>query len=310
MDYKILGRTGLKVSAMGVGCGGPSRVGQRSGKTEAESIFIIRQAMDLGINFIDTAEDYGTEEIVGKALNAVDRHTVILSTKKATRKRINGNDLQKGLDNSLKRLGTDYIDIYNLHSVLLEDYAYIVTEIVPVMQKMREQGKIRFIGITEWFNNDPQHTMLQRALQDNMWDTVMVGFNILNQSARDSVFKKTIEKNIGVMVMFAVRLAFSNPARLKQIIEGLIQKKQLDPACIDANDPLGFLIHEGGAVSLTDAAYRFCHYEPGTNVILSGTGHPDHLQQNITSFDRRILPAKDLRKIRDIFRNVNSVSGE
>lgn len=84
MDYTILGRTGIKVSVMGVGCGGPSRVGQRAGRTEAESVAIIQRALDSGVNFIDTSERYGTEAIVGKAIKGIDRSSVVLSTKKGT----------------------------------------------------------------------------------------------------------------------------------------------------------------------------------------------------------------------------------
>ena len=312
MDYTVLGRTGLMVSVMGMGCGGPSRVGQRSGKTEAESIAVIRQALDLGINFIDTAEGYGTEEIVGKAIKAVGRGSVVLSTKKDTpkQKRITQKEVQKSLEESLRRLGTDYVDIYNLHGVVLQDYDYLVLEIVPIFQKMREQGKIRFIGITESGKYDTHHAMLQHALQDDIWDVIMVCFNMLNQSARDRVFKKTIQKNIGILIMYAVRLAFSRPERLRQLIKELIEKKQVNPYDIDENDPLGFLLHEGGAVSLTDAAYRFCRYEPGTHVILSGTGDPDHLKANIESFSRPALPIEDLKKVKNIFCNVDSVSGQ
>ncbi len=310
MDYKILGRTGLSVSTMGIGCGGPSRVGQRHGKPESDSIAIIREAIAAGSNFLDTSEIYGTEELVGKALKTIDRQSVIISTKKDTRKHITEKDLQKSLEESLKRLGTDYIDIYHLHAVMPQDYDYLVAEIVPAMHKMRTQGKIRFLGISEAFNEDPQHAMLQRALQDDLWDAVMVGFNILNQSARDRVLRKTREKDVGVLVMFAVRLAFSNPARLQEIMAELLEKKQVNAACLDADDPLGFLIHEGGAVSLTDAAYRFCRDEPGTHVILSGTGDPQHLQQNLASFSRPPLPKNDRRKIQALFKNVDSVTGQ
>jgi len=310
MDYTILGRTGLKVTVMGIGCGGPSRVGQRAGRTEAESVDIVRQALDAGINFIDTSERYGTEEIVGKAIKGIDRGSVVLSTKKGTRERITPDDVRKSLEGSLKRLGTDYVDIYHLHGVILPDYHYLVSEIAPTLQKMRQQGKIRFIGITERFSPDPQHLMLQRALQDDIWDVMMVGFNMLNQSARDRVFAKTIDKNIGVLIMFAVRLALSRPERLNQVIAELIDRKQVDPSDIDESDPLGFLIHEGGAVSLPDAAYRFCRYEPGTHVTLSGTGNPNHLKVNIESFYRPPLPHEDRMKLEHIFRNVDSVSGQ
>lgn len=309
MDHTLLGRTGLEVSVMGVGCGGPSRMGQRSGKTEEESVAIIRQALDAGINFIDTAEAYETEDIVGKAIQGIDRGSVVLSTKIKTWDNLTPNDVKRSLEESLNRLGTDYIDIYHLHGVLLQDYDDLVSEIVPILQKMREQGKIRFIGITERFTLDPQHAMLQRALKDDLWDVMMVGFNILNQSARDLVFPKTVESNIGILIMFAVRLALSRPERLNELIRELIEKGQVNPSDVDGNDPLGFLVHEGGAVSLTDAAYRFCRYEPGAHVILSGTGNIAHLKANVESLSRPPLPREDLVKLKKLFQNVDSVSG-
>jgi aryl-alcohol dehydrogenase-like predicted oxidoreductase len=309
VDYTILGQTGLKVSVMGLGGGGPSRVGMRTGKTEAEAIAIIRQALDAGINFIDTAEAYNTEEIVGRAIKDVPRDSVVLSTKKTTWENIAAADVPKSLEASLKRLGTDYIDIYHLHAVAPEKYEHFVAEVVPILQKMRQQGKIRFIGITEGFNDDPGHLMLQRALQDDIWDVMMVGFNMLNQSARDRVFRKTLEQDIGILVMFAVRKALSRPDRLKEILEELIEKQQIDPADIERENPFGFLLHEDGAVSLTDAAYRFCRDEPGTHVILSGTGNPDHLHANLESFSRPPLPREDVVRLKRIFRKVDSVSG-
>ena len=313
MEYTILGRTGLKVSVMGLGCGGPSRIGtgysKDQKKTKEESITIIREALDSGINFIDTAEIYRTEKIVGEAIKDIDRDSVVLSTKKHTLNIITPNDVQRSFERSLKNLGTDYIDIYHLHGVLPEDYDYLVSEIVPILQKLKEEGRIGFIGITEGFITDTQHEMLQKALQDDIWDVMMVGFNLLNQSARERVFPKTIEKNIGVLIMFAVRLALSRPERLKQVVEKLIEKEQVKPSDIDEKNPFNFLIHKGGAVNLVDAAYRFCRYEPGIHMILSGTGNPDHLKANIESFSRPPLPQEDLIKLKKIFQNVNSVSG-
>jgi aryl-alcohol dehydrogenase-like predicted oxidoreductase len=294
---------------MGLGGGGPSRVGQSTGKTEAESVAVVRQALDAGINFIDTSEAYGTEEIIGKAIRGLDRSSLVLSTKKGTRKRLTPQDVRDSLEASLKRLGTDYVDIYHLHGVRLPDYEYLLAEIVPTLQQLRDQGKIRFIGITELFGPDPQHAMLQRALQDDVWDVMMVGFNILNQSARARVFAVTIEKDIGVLVMFAVRRALSRPERLVEVVAELIEAGQLDAADIDRDDSLGFLVREGGAISVTDAAYRFCRDEPGTHVILSGTGNPAHLQANIASFDRPPLPEADRRKLAHIFRHIDSVAG-
>ena len=310
MEYTTLGRTGLKVSVMGLGCGGPSRIGQATGNTEEESIAIVRHGLNSGINFIDTAELYRTEKIVGKAIEGFNREDLILSTKKSTWGSIKPDKVIKSLEKSLKNLGTDYIDIYHLHGVILEDYDNLYSRVVPTLLEMRDQGKIRFLGITERFNVDTQHTMLQRALQDDIWDVMMVGFNILNQSARERIFLATMEKNIGVLIMFAVRLALSRPSRLKQCIDELIQNKQINPSAIDKEDPLGFLIHGEGAESIVGAAYRFCHYEPGTHVILSGTGNLDHLKENIKVMQKPPLPEKNVIKLKEIFKNVDSITGQ
>lgn len=310
MEYTTLGRTGLKVSVMGLGCGGPSRIGQSTGNSEEESIAIVKHALKAGINFIDTAEVYRTEIIVGKAIKDFDRETLVLSTKKSTWGNPKPKDVLKSFERSLKNLDTDYIDIYHLHGVVLSDYEYLVSEIIPTLQELRDQGKIRFLGITERFNPDPHHSMLQRALQDDFWDVMMVGFNILNQSARDRVLAKAIEKNIGILIMFAVRLALSRPKRLKECLNELIENNQINPSDIDMNTPLKFLVHKDGAENLVDAAYRFCRYEPGTHVILSGTGNLDHMNANIESILRPSLPENDLTKIKSIFKNVDSVSGQ
>jgi len=310
MEYTTLGRTGLKVSVMGLGCGGPSRIGQATGNSEEESIAIVRYGLNSGINFIDTAEIYRTEKIVGKAIKGFNREDLVLSTKKSTWGTIRPDKVIKSFEKSLKNLGTDYIDIYHLHGVILQDYDHLFSEVVPTLLEMRDQGKIRFLGITERFNPDPHHGMLQRALQDDIWDVMMVGFNILNQSARERIFLSTMEKKIGILIMFAVRLALSRPKRLKQCIEELIQNKQINPSMIDKKDPLGFLIHDNGAESIVDAAYRFCHYEPGTHVILSGTGNLDHLKENIKVMQKPPLPKKDVVKLKEIFKDVDSITGE
>lgn len=311
MNYTILGRTNLRVSVMGLGCGGPSRVGLATGKSEAEQVAIIRQALDNGINFIDTAEAYNTEEVVGQAIRGLDRDSIVISTKKSTSKeQLTPAKAQEGLEASLKRLGVEYVDVYHLHGVAPQNYDYLFTEIVPTLQKLRDQGKLRFLGITETGRSDPGHQMLQRALQDDVWDVMMLAFNLLNQSARERVLAKTIEKNIGTLIMFAVRRALSRPERLEEVIQQLIEAEQLDPHEFDETNPLGFLTQKGNAVSIPDAAYRFCRDEPGVHVVLSGTGNPDHLQANLDSFARPLLPPETVQRLKHIFRRVDSIVGD
>ena len=115
MDFTTLGRTELRVSVAGMGCGGPSRLGMATGKTEDESIAVVRAAMDAGINLLDTAEVYGTEEIVGKAI-AGRRDDVVIATKAWWQNRQGAlrsrNAVKHALEASLRRLGTDRVEVY------------------------------------------------------------------------------------------------------------------------------------------------------------------------------------------------------
>ena len=312
MEYTILGRSGLQVSIAGLGCGGPSRLGQAIGKSEQESIAVVRQAVDLGITLFDTAEVYGTEAIVGKALETVPRDKVVIATKKLPPSPNHPDpvgELKQGLEYSLRRLRTDYVDIYFLHGVRLEQYRYAYDILAPVLLRLREEGKIRTVGITEAFSVDQRHQMLQQALEADCWDVMMVGFNLLNPSARSRVFTKTLEKNIGVLCIFAVRRALSQPAQLKALIADLKQREQIDPSACDAKDPLGFLTQGGKAATIPEAAYRYCRHEPGLDVVLTGTGNVEHLKANIASLLKPPLVQADLQRLGKIFGNVDSVSG-
>jgi aryl-alcohol dehydrogenase-like predicted oxidoreductase len=158
------------------------------------------------------------------------------------------------------------------------------------------------------FNEDLDHTMLQQALADDLWDVLMVGFNILNQTARKAVFAKAIAQNTGIQIMFAVRRALAHPDNLREFVAALVQKGQIDPADLAADAFPDFLLAETS--SLPDAAYRFCRDEPGVHVVLSGTGNGSHLQANLESFSRRPLSAETIAKLKHIFRNVNSTTGQ
>ncbi len=313
MEYTTLGRTGLRVSIAGLGCGGHSRLGQATGKTEQESIAVVRQALDLGVNIIDTAEVYGTEAIVGKALQGVPRDRVVVATKKLPPSSDHADpvgELRKGLEESLRRLRMDYVDIYFLHGVRPGHYRFAHDTLVPELQRLREQGKLRAVGVTEAFISDPQHRMLQQAVTADCWDVMMVGFSMLNPSARLRVFPHTQQKQIGVLGMFAVRRALSRPAALSELIVGLQESGQLAPNACDKNNPLGFLTADGKAATIPEAAYRFCRYEPGMHTVLTGTGSVDHLKENVASILKPPLASADLQRLEQLFGQVDSISGE
>ena len=313
MEYTTLGKTGLKVSVAGLGCGGPSRLGMRNDSQSVDNaVALVKLALDLGVNFLDTAQSYGTEPIVGKAIAGVPRERLVLSTKKtlpATGHVHPEAEVVKGLDQSLKLLGTDYVDVYHLHGVEPKDYEVAKHRLMPAMRRLKEQGKIRFIGVTEGFATDWSHTMLQQSLNEDLWDVVMVGFSLLNPSARKTVFPLTAKHGVGVLDMFAVRRALSQPERLRALCRELVDKGAIRKDAVDANDPLGFLTKETDAVTLPEAAYRFCRHEQGVDVVLTGTGNPEHLKENVAAILKPALPIPVLKRLEDLFGGLDYLTG-
>ena len=304
MDYVTLGRTGLKVSVAGLGCGGFSRLGLGAGKSEAEAVALVRQALDLGVNLLDTAAVYGTESVVGEAIKSVPRESVVIATK-AWIPRSEGQSAADravaSLDNSLRQLGTDYVDIFQLHGVSPRGYDRALDIIAPALLKEREKGKLKYLGVTETGSSDGEHNMVQRAVEDGVWDVVMVAFHMMHQNARTKVFPQTMANRVGTLLMFAVRNIFSRPERLATALRELTASGQLPRWLADAPNPLGFLVHEAGASTITEAAYRFVRHEPGVDVVLFGTGDPDHLRTNIASLLTPPLPLADRQTLTKLF---------
>jgi aryl-alcohol dehydrogenase-like predicted oxidoreductase len=303
MQYTTLGKTGLKVSVAGLGTGGFSRLGLKSGKTEDEAARLIHEARDLGVNFIDTAQSYGTEGVVGKALKTIPRDQVVIATKAQFRGTpfAPPEKVVAALDNSLRLMGTDYVDVFNLHGVEAGEYDYALETMAPALLKEKEKGKIRHIGITENPIVDFTNATLKRALNDPVWEVYMVGFHMMHQGARQNVFAQTQKKGIGTLLMFAVRSIFADPPRVAREMKALADKGLVDKWLGDSDDPLGFLVHEGGASSMIEAAYRFARHEPGVDVTLFGTGDSAHLKSNIAALMKPPLPAADREKIVKLF---------
>jgi aryl-alcohol dehydrogenase-like predicted oxidoreductase len=313
MDYTTLGRTGLRVSVAGLGTGGFSRVG--IGKSEDHAVGIIRQALDLGVNLIDTAAVYGTEAVVGRALKHVARDSVIVCTKASRPLGDSAFTVAKilgSLDGSLTRLGLDHVDVFQLHAVPPAAYDYVRNEIVPALLREKEKGKFRFLGITETSPNDHEQLMMQRAAatMDTPWDTAMFAFNLMAQVARERVFPLTLKHRVGTLMMFAVRSIFARAAQLSDTMKDLAAKGLVPEELAASDEPLGFLLHPDGASSLTDAAYRYVRHEPGVDVVLFGTGDSEHLKANIASILKPPLPEADRMRLRTLFGHLRGVGLE
>ena len=312
MEYRTFGRTGLRVSVAGMGAGGPSKLGKMTGRSEKESIAVVRRALELGVNYIDTAEAYGTEEIVGRAIRDFSRDSLVIATKKNAFREgepVPSREFAAGVEASLKRLGVETIDVFHFHGARLEQYQHICDELVPVLQKMQQSGKIRHLAVSEHFASDFEHELLQQAVEDDLFDVVMVGFNMLNQTARHKILPATSKKGIATECMFAVRRAFSNPARLREILVELRRRGEIEVDALNLFDPLDWVLAESDARTLPEAAYRFCRHEPGIDIVLTGTGNIRHLEENVASLLRPPLPSKVVERLTKIFGRVYSVNG-
>jgi aryl-alcohol dehydrogenase-like predicted oxidoreductase len=313
MQYTKLGRTGLHVSVAGLGCGGFSKLGLGTGQSREHAVGIIRQALDLGVNLLDTAAVYGTEDVVGDALQGVPRDEVVVCTKAskpAGDKAFSVDKVIGSLDGSLQRLGLDYVDVFQLHAVPPAAYDHVREVIAPALLKQRERGKFRFLGITETAPNDPEQLMLNRAMRDDPWDTAMVAFNLMDQVARTQVFPHTLANRIGTLMMFAVRSIFARPAQLAATMRELAAAGEVPAWLAETANPLDFLVHPEGASSLTDAAYRYVRHEPGVDVVLFGTGDAEHLRTNVASILKPPLPAADRAKLQELFSHLRGVGLE
>jgi aryl-alcohol dehydrogenase-like predicted oxidoreductase len=310
MKYTTLGKTGLKVSVAGLGTGGFSRLGLKSGKTEDESARLIHEAVALGVNFIDTAASYGTEPVVGKALRSIPRDQVVIATKAQFHRGNEWTAPEKfiaGLDHSLRVMGTDYVDVFNLHGVEIDEYDYAIETLAPALLKEKQKGKIRHIGLTENPIDDFTNAMLKRALRDPVWEVYMVGFHMMHQGARQNVFPATRKQGIGTLLMFAVRSMFADRPRIAREMKELAAKGLVEAWLGESDDPLGFLIHAGGAATLTEAAYRYARHEPGVDVVLFGTGDAGHLKANVAALLKPPLPEADRAKLAALFGHLTGV---
>jgi aryl-alcohol dehydrogenase-like predicted oxidoreductase len=308
MQCHPLGNTGLTVSVAGLGCGGNSRLGLGRGASFDECVGVARAAIDLGVNFLDTAEVYGTEEIVGAAVRAYDRDRLVISTKALFKTEDTAETVTQKVEASLKRLGLDHVDVFHFHAVGPAAYEHHRDVLAPALVRLKEQGKVRHVGLTETGPRDPEQAMLSRAIEDAPWEVIMLAYSLVNQGARTKVFPVTARRGIGTLLMFVVRNIFSNDAYRRAVFAKLVEEGLLDKSLLsDGADPLDFLVSEGGAESITDAAYRYARHEKGADVILFGTGNQAHVKANIESILRPPLPAPVVERLHRTFGHLSGV---
>ena len=303
MLYRTLGRTGLRVSLVSLGAGGPSRLGSHTHQDETQSRQLVHRALDAGVNLFDVAANYGTEELLGKTLSGVPRSQYLLATKFAPvveGEIVSPAAVVASCENSLKQLGTDVIDLYQFHGVEPDHYEAVVDQLYPAVAKLREAGKVRHIGITEYFFRDPAHRMLIRALEGDLWDTMMLKCGILNFSAEQTVLPRAAERGVGVLNMASVRVKLTRPDQLAELISGWKQRGLIAADALPAEDPLGFLRSEQ-VPSVIAAGYKFACEHPAVSTVIVGTGSVEHFDQNVAALLGDPLPSEHSQRIRELF---------
>jgi aryl-alcohol dehydrogenase-like predicted oxidoreductase len=266
---------------------------------------MVRAALDLGINLIDNARGYGTEEAVGDALVGIPRDSYVLTTKHLTfseGRTLPPEEVVAGLNQSLRDLRTDYVDVFFIHGLTLARWDHAINNVLPLLLREKEKGKFRFLAMSEAPNQEPKHEATVRGFDEDLFDVIMLAFSLVNQNAREVVFPRSIGQKVGTLLMFVVRDIFSHPEMLRDTIKKLAAEGNVPSDLVGRDNPLDFLIHaSGGAKDILDAAYRYGRHEPGADVVLFGTGSVEHMKSNVASILAPPLPESDRAKVRELF---------
>ncbi len=303
MNYRTLGRTGLSVSEVGLGTwaiGGPARLGGRDfgwGKSDDKSaVKGIEIAVDAGVNFIDTADIYGygkSEALIGKALSD-KRDRMIIATKAGNRgddenwiKDFSPKWIKYACEQSLKRLKTDYIDLYQLHTPHVE--TELTDEIIQPFIDLKKEGKIRFYGISL---ANPEQGI--DYIKKGYGDVVQTYYNIINREAEKELLPLCEEENIGVIGKTPLASGFLTGKYNKNtVFEENDVRKELYPrelyfSLIDRRDLLTKYTNDLG-ITYSQLALAFCLKNASLSTVIPGVRSAGQVLENIRASSEVIL---------------------
>lgn len=295
MKYRNLGRTGLKVSTICLGC---LEFGRKL--EEAESIPIVKSALEAGINFFDTANVYGngkSESVVGKALQG-ERHNVVLATKVGVRLGPGVNDgglsrkhIMQSVENSLRNLRTDYIDLYYAHS---PDYTTPMEETLRAFGDLVHQGKVRYIGISNYFAWQLCKALwLSDKYNLARCDCIQPAFNLIARDAEVELLPLCADEGVGVCVwvplaggMLTGKYNFeqSPPDNTKLSISKPYYKNLWHTANFEAVTRLKE-IADGHGVSLAQFALAWVLHQPAITANVCGATSAKQVEENAKGVD-------------------------
>lgn len=316
MQYRYLGRQKLRVSAIGYGC--PTFVGSLSDVEEKEAIAVLHRAIELGVNFIDTADhnNGNNEELLAKALKG-KRDAVILTTKFGN---LRGQPWAKGsevdgrpeyvpvaCEASLRRLKTDIIDLYYLHRV---DPKVPIEDTIGAMVRLLEQGKIRALGLSE---AGPQ--TIRRANAVHPITAVQSEYSLWTREYEANTIPAVRELGIGFVSYYALGRGFFAGAVKKLSDLGPKDARRKVPRFYDENfehnarllERLDLIAARQGC-TLAQLSLAWILHQGDFFVPIPGTHRIAHLEENIRAADI-VLTAKDLAEIDGLFPRDGAAAG-
>jgi len=319
MEKRRLGRTGLKVSVLGYGAGAVGGLFTK-GRPEDQERAAAR-AIEAGINYFDTAALYGdgeSERNLGRVLKAL-RADVIVGSKvrlSAEHRADVAKAIAQGMDDTLKRMGRDHVDLFQLHNPLVAkdggdrlavDIA--LEQVAPALDKVRKAGKTRFIGLS----GVGETTALHRAIASKLFDTVQVVYNALNPSAGgampkgapgqdyDRLLDKAKAADMGTIIIRALAGgALSGTAERHPLAMQMVDPIGSAPdftADVARAKELQPLVREAGASSLAELAERFVISHPAVSTMLVGYSTLDQLEAAIAAVNKGPLPEAISKRI-------------
>jgi aryl-alcohol dehydrogenase-like predicted oxidoreductase len=325
MEMRVFGRTGMQLSALGFGCGAVGGLMVRGDPRDQERT--IARALAVGVNYFDTAVQYGdgeSEKNLGRILQDLKPANAVVGSKvrlpSAAFARI-ADTVVKSLEASLVRLRRDRVDVFHLHNAITENgggealsIRQVLGEVVPVFERLRQQGKTRFLGLTAVGDTPALH----QAIDARVFDSAQVVYNMLNPSAAvvlaanypaqdyGRLFDRTKAAGVGVIgIRVLAGGALSGSAARHPIASpppapiGSAMNYDADVARARRLMPL---VTEGFAASLTEAATRFALTHPAIGTLLVGMATPQQFEDALAAVEKGPLPPAALDRLAELRR--------
>ncbi len=301
MEYRTLGRTGLKVSLLGYGTGGSRKFGTTTGGTAEGRQAFVRRALDLGVNFFDTAGGYGeSETYLGETLAGEPRDSYVLETKwdGGAFLKWGGIGLTESVERSLVRMRTDHVDVFLFHMIDAPVYEIHRDRFYPEVARLKERGKISHLGFTQTIKREPKFEGVMKALEGDpgLWDVVMLKYGIMNQWAAKAALPLAKKHDIGIVNMAVVRTTLTDPVAMRERLDEWRADGTISSDALNGDAPFDWLV-DGDVGSVAEAAYRFGAAQDPMSTVLTGTSNIEHLEANVAALERGPLPDADAARL-------------